>query len=1124
MTKNKKKIDDPEKDYLTIPSPNVLEFVSGPQYLNIPSVFHYTRQYQVLRDFFQCRCPICNPLDPSAIDCWDKSREYLESENLLIWSLKYQDDVCPKCGTTREEFKEDGLLKKYNQLHGIVGMRTLNICSVLNTNYGLVSLKELAKVNSIKSPNKNEFYEIDINIQGEFGKEKASYYYYEGILPSKKIITQLGFSIEISHIHPMRVLCPTFIREWIKSEDLQVDDYLMIKVGTNLWGTNELKNNHARLAGYFVSNGGINSANLSFTLDIKYKYTMDDFILCINRASGGNSNYYKKDDSDAYEWKSSAIIYNNLLLDIGLEHGTSHTKEVPLSIRTATKEHVVEFLRSYINCDGWVNTDGGKGKKKKDGTYYDKPQVGFDTVSKKLADQVRLLLLNLGIITSMSETKSRRFRSADEKYDHNVYVVRINAGCLQKFKDTIGFIDPVKQADLDKCIKIVENTKRLSNYNNIKGGAIFLRQYLKEIDVGEGCKLDSKGNVYQNAVTIRLLGEDYDSVRACWKRKSQSLTRHIAKLVFDKTRHLGSKHCPELLQRLEDFVDERWIYLPIESIEDGECEMADLHVPGSHSFVANGFLNHNSGKTATVGMMGAYLEHRLINLSLEQVEGRLADYFGLLPKQPFEVTFIASTEVQSNDTIWAYYKSMRVDSPWFRRYVKWVKNEEKNQDTPVGMERWKYKETIREIENGYMGVKFNSKNSNSSGLAGRTRIGSFVDELCRFKQTESSMGAEEAYRVMENSLRTVRSQVNNRQLIDFLGMVASISSPISIEDKGMELLYKSTDIKAMYSFHYATWEFNPEEKREYYDEQFEKDQVGTQRDFGAKPPLAANPLVSDPDKFEERAMDLSIKPTAKLEIIPFIDKTNQRYHKCVMTDCDLLRDANRYIVFDAGKNFDSFAGACGHLEIKQLDGDILEYVTVVDWVMRVLPSKDMEVWFDACVDIIKFQKKFQKIAQVEFDRWNSVTLIQQIRNEGVTAEQSSIKASDYIKFVADCMMGRVKLLPKEEGDDQLDPPFKSPAAVGLYEVGRLERSLDDRRIYNPQKGKRRGWNSDDVAVCLIHLHKLCQDSQIMPTGAKVRSREARLKREEVGSQNFQMGRMGALFSPARLNISGKRRW
>lgn len=648
---------DSELDFLAIPAPNIIEFVTAPQYLNIPSVYTYVRQYQVLRDLFQYRCPICNPQNPEAIDCWDKTQMYLESESLLVWNTKYNDDVCPKCGTTREEFEEDGLLKRFNQLHGIVGMR--------------------------------------------------------------------------------------------------------------------------------------------------------------------------------------------------------------------------------------------------------------------------------------------------------------------------------------------------------------------------------------------------------------------------------------------------------------------------------------SGKTATAAEIGCFVEHRIITIALQQEGFKLANYFGLLPKQPFEVTYIASTEVQSSDTIWAYYKSFRVDSPWFKRYVTWVKKKEKQQLTPEGMERWEYRETNKEIKNEHIGVKFNSKNSNSSGLAGRTRIASFVDELSRFKQTESSMGADEAYRVLEASLRTVRSAVENRGLLRWFGLMASISSPISVDDKGMELLYQSTNIKKMYSFHYPTWEFNPMEKREYYDDDFEKDPVGTERDFGAKPPLAANPLIVDTEKFEDRAVDPNLMPTANIEIMPFIDKTGQRYHRAMMTECKLLRDAGRYIVFDAGRTFDSFAGACGHLEMKQLPDGGMEYITVVDWVLKILPSKDIEVWFDSAVDIVKEQIKYQKVAQVEFDRWNSVTLIQNIRNLGVRAEQLSIKPEDYIKFVSDSIMGRVKLLPKEDGDDALDPPFKSPQATGLYELERLERSIDDRKILNPQKGKRRGYNSDDVAVCLVHLHKMIQDSQVMPTGAKLRSREARLKREEVGSQQWQMRDMGTVFNPNRLaNVRGmnKRRW
>lgn len=1109
---------DPELDYLQVTAPNIIEFSSSPQYLNIPSIFHHVRQYQILRDFFQYRCPICNSQKPEAIDCWDKGREYLESEALLVWTPKYDDDMCPKCNTTRTEFEEDDLLYRYNQLHGIVGMRSLVLeWGMIYTNKGLLTAEEI--INNIKSQRKdghNICYELDFDVYGENGIEPASHVIFEGKKPSKILNTQLGMKMEVSPIHPMRVLTPNFTREWIESKDLEEGNYLCVKVGANLWGNNKLNSDIARILGYLIADGSINSSSLNFT-------TGKEEIIkeCVKSAKILNINvsYRKCSDMDAYEWSTKNKSAEAKLRELGVGEWKSRTKEVPISVRQSDKDTVCEFLKAYMSCDGWCAIlSSGSGHKK--------AQVGFDTVSEKLALHIRLLLLNMGIVTSMSETKSRKFKT-NEKLDHTVYMVRINSEYLELFEKEIGFIDHEKQSMLRSCIDLVKSSRRRSNINNIPETGLFIREYLKKIDVNEGCKLDSKGNVYKGSITTKLFGKDYETVRACWKSKNKTASRELVQLVIDRTKEYGKKHCPEWLQRLENFCDESWIYLPIVSIEDGETEMADLHVPKSHSFIANGFLNHNSGKTATAAMIGCWVEHILVNIALKQPDFKLANYFGLLPKQPFEVTYIASTEVQSTDTIWAYYRSMRVDSPWFKRYVSWVKQKEKEQLTPVGMEKWEYKETTRQINNEHMGVKFNSKNSNSSGLAGRTRIASMVDELSRFKQTESSMGADEAYRVMEASLRTVRSSVENRGLIRWLGLMASISSPISVDDKGMELLYQSTNIKKMYSFHYATWEFNPDEKREYYDESFEKDPVGTERDFGAKPPLAANPLIVDIEKFESRAVDPDLKPTAAIEIIPFIDKTGQRYHKAYMSECRLLRDAARYVVFDAGRTFDSFAGACGHLEMKQLDDGNLEFVTVVDWVLRILPSNDIEVWFDSAVDIVKTQLNSQKIAQVEFDRWNSVTLIQQIRNLGVRAEQKSIKAEDYIKFVSDCHMGRVKLLPKEAEDDALDPPFKSAQAVGLYEIERLERSIDDRKILNPQKGKRRGYNSDDVAVCLVHLHKMCQDSQIMPTGAKLRSREARLKREEVGSQQYQMGSGGTVFNPSRLGgIHGnsRRRW
>lgn len=113
------------------PAPNIIEWASRPEYLNFiiededtdefRTIFNHFGQYQTLRDFFELLCPLCST--PQDIDCWDKSRETLEAQPLLVWNPSYKDDECPRCKTTRKELSDGGLMHNYNSVLAIVGMR-----------------------------------------------------------------------------------------------------------------------------------------------------------------------------------------------------------------------------------------------------------------------------------------------------------------------------------------------------------------------------------------------------------------------------------------------------------------------------------------------------------------------------------------------------------------------------------------------------------------------------------------------------------------------------------------------------------------------------------------------------------------------------------------------------------------------------------------------------------------------------------------------------------------------------------------------------------------------------------------------------------------------------------------
>lgn len=519
-----------------------------------------------------------------------------------------------------------------------------------------------------------------------------------------------------------------------------------------------------------------------------------------------------------------------------------------------------------------------------------------------------------------------------------------------------------------------------------------------------------------------------------------------------------------------------------------------------------------AGKTATAAIIGTYIEHKILTIA-HSTNDRLDRYFEQLSGQPFEMTFIASTEVQSADTIWAKFVGLRQNSPWMGRYIKWIKQKEVSQQTQNGAKPWEYRELDRSIEHGLLNLNIDSKNSSSSGLAGRTRLASFVDELARFENTDTARGGDEAYRVLENSLKTVRQKAKllDKKEIPWTGTMVSISSPISDDDKAMRLLKQAPNIPEMYYAHYATWEFNPDYPRSAFDSDFAKDPIGAMRDFGARPPTVASPLITDPAVFRDLAIQHDLKPTAEFKKILHIDRTGREYISTQAFNAQLVRDGQRFIAFDAGSTFDSFAGACAHGEwVVTPEGKQL--ITVFDWVVRLLPESKpkREIWFDFVTNIIDYLSKTSTIGRVEFDRWQSTYLIQQIRAKGIPCERKSTAAEEFTQFVGDVTYSRVRMLPPMPADASLEPPFMSAQGLAFYELEHLERSTDLKKVHNPKKGMMRGYNSDDVATTIVHASHMVQ-SQVMDMGSS-NSPSARLRREQ-SSEYAQTSGTGSIYRP-----------
>ncbi len=585
-----------------------------------------------------------------------------------------------------------------------------------------------------------------------------------------------------------------------------------------------------------------------------------------------------------------------------------------------------------------------------------------------------------------------------------------------------------------------------------------------------------------------------------------------------------------------------------------------------------------SGKSYMGAHIGGYLEHVAATFGLEK-PGTLQRRLGQEKSEWFEINFVASTEKQAEKTIYSKFRQMRRNSPWMNRYMNWVKKKEQLQ---VGVrDPWRYAVTDEEIRDGYLQIRVNKLSSDSSGIAGATRLAVFLDEWARLIDGTGTRSASELYRVLNAGLKTIRSATMlDPSLPFFLGALVAITSAVATDDPAMVTYEKAKAgrLKKTFAVKKATWEFNPFQPRDAFDGEFERDAVAADRDFGSNPPAAITPFIEDTARFW-KAIDWEHRPVATFTPTYPTDSHDREYVGVALDQCK-LDHVNNYSIFgDAGLSLDTFSLACGHpkwVPITDIDGDIegenpiidssgriipmdqggvvwpeeigtfhrpdrgadAEFIsrmhqdrasmlmhssstpasgrpyehkgevlcTQVDFCLRIIPQKDKNVWFDSIITLIQDLKLRINIGTVCFDRWNSVSTIQQIRSMGIHSYEVTLRIDDFLKFRDMAYNGRVFLLPPDKEDQvSVDEDGKlhigtqqehmSGHGVSLVELMKLSRSTDLKKVYNIHKGKVRGRDSDDVARCIIGLHHMIQNSIVDETASTKRKKNLRKRLE-----------------------------
>jgi len=219
---------------------------------------------------------------------------------------------------------------------------------------------------------------------GSIKKAKASAF-SNGIQPCWKLVTETGKEITATGNHPFFTY-----RGWVKLEDLVSGQKIAVPTHHPVSSENLLSDNEVKLLAYLISEGSLNNA-LGFTqqagVQLEEMREICAAFNCYLKPRPG-----KGWDGWTYSIASNSPLsprkdHRNLILEIVRKHGLDNTlsgdKFIPAAIFRSCDEQIALFLNRLFSGDGWAAMDG--------------QNIGYCSISKRLAEDVQLLLQRLGI-------------------------------------------------------------------------------------------------------------------------------------------------------------------------------------------------------------------------------------------------------------------------------------------------------------------------------------------------------------------------------------------------------------------------------------------------------------------------------------------------------------------------------------------------------------------------------------------------------------------------------------------------------------------------------------------------------------------------------------------------------
>lgn len=447
--------------------------------------------------------------------------------------------------------------------------------SLILTDRGLIPMGEIEDWSEMEPDSFRPMSRpVHVLVDGECLPVKR--FYYGGVKPTITATTRYGFKNTGSQVHPMLVLREG-THQWIKARDINEGDYLCVERREMPFPEVEPKlvpgpgavaermtPSLARFLGYYIGEGSLNARDAIkvHQCPVVNPEPHADINRLFKLVFGREPNRPQIADLYLSDRKIRRWLVAN-----GLSYCLSPERSIPSCILQATRESSQEFLRALFEGEGHVG----------------KSFIEYSTASEELGRQVQIMLLRFGVVSNRSIKKVKT-------YPDNTYWRLVICGeNARRFQEHIGFISGRKVEALEALLDRPRNT----NHDIVPEVQWLFEQVRSDL-----LKASSRSGANANRVGSGLkhfgvsLVKTLNNIRNYGRNPSYSFIEKVVGLLEKQSPEANS------LPLLRAFLETRYFYDPVVSLDGGEEEVFDIEVDDPrHCFVGNGLVNHNTVET-----------------------------------------------------------------------------------------------------------------------------------------------------------------------------------------------------------------------------------------------------------------------------------------------------------------------------------------------------------------------------------------------------------------------------------------------------------------------------------------------------------------------------------------------